>query len=46
MNYRREDVPKVDDSKAKTFFETTAEILQCLITTFEHYGQRAEEAWK
>jgi hypothetical protein len=46
MNHAREDVKKIDDPKAEALFETTAEVLQGLITAYEHYEQRAEEAWR
>ncbi len=42
----REGVSQVDDPKAKALFETTAEVLQGLITAFEHYENKSEEAWR
>ena len=46
MNHDREDVAKVDDPKAEALFETTAEVLQGLITAYEHFERGAEEAWQ
>jgi hypothetical protein len=46
MNHAREDVGKIDDPKAEALFETTAEVLQGLITAYEHYEKKAEEAWQ
>ncbi len=46
MNHAREDVSKIDDPKAEALFETTAEVLQGLITAFEHYEKKSEEAWQ
>ncbi len=42
----REDAGKVDDPKAEALFETTAEVLQGLITAYQHFDRRAEEAWR
>jgi hypothetical protein len=46
MNHAREDVSKIEDPKAEALFETTAEVLQGLITAYEHYEQKSEEAWQ
>ncbi len=46
MNHAREDVGKIDDPKAEALFETTAEVLQGLITAYEHYEKKAGEAWQ
>jgi hypothetical protein len=46
MNHAREDVAKVDDPKAQALFETTAEVLQGLITAYEHYERGEERAWQ
>ncbi|MGM1056511.1 MAG: hypothetical protein ACQEWG_11550 [Bacteroidota bacterium] len=42
----RRDIGKVDDPKAKALFETSAEVLQGLITAFSHYEEGKGEAWK
>ena len=46
ISHLREDVSKVDDPRAEALFETTAEVLQGLVTAYEHYEQGAEEAWR
>ncbi|MFN8475814.1 MAG: hypothetical protein U0822_26780 [Anaerolineae bacterium] len=46
INHVREDVQKVSDPKAQALFETTAEVLNGLVTAYEHYDRRAETAWK
>jgi hypothetical protein len=46
MNHARQDVSKVGDPKAEALFETTAEVLQGLITAYEHYEKGSEEAWQ
>ena len=42
----REDIGKVDDDKAEALFEVTAEVLQGLITAYEHFEGRTEKAWQ
>ena len=42
----REGVGEVDDPRGQALFETTAEVLQGLVTAYEHYDHRAEEAWQ
>jgi len=42
ISHVREDVTKVDDPKAKALFEVTAEVLQGLVTAYEHYENRKE----
>lgn len=42
----REDASKVEDAQAKALFEVTAEVLQGLITAYEHYEGQTEKAWK
>ncbi len=44
MNHAREDVSKIDDPKAEALFETTAEVLQGLITAYDHFERGAERA--
>lgn len=43
-NHLRKDILKVEDPKAKALFETSAEVLNGLITTFRHYEEGKEEA--
>jgi hypothetical protein len=42
----REDVSKVDDSKAKALFEVSAEVIEGLYKAFSDYEAKNEEAWK
>ncbi len=44
--HAREDVGKVEDPKAQALFETTAEVLDGLHRSFDHFEQRSEPAWK
>ncbi|MEI7036199.1 hypothetical protein [Fulvimonas yonginensis] len=46
MDHVREDVGKVSDPKAQALFETSAEVLDGLITAYEHFEQRSEAAWR
>jgi hypothetical protein len=46
MTHAREDIPKVSDPKAQALFETSAEVLGGLITAYEHFEQRSEDAWR
>ncbi len=44
--HAREDVAKVADPKAQALFETTAEVLNGLMTAYEHYEKQVELAWQ
>jgi len=46
IQHARDDATRVDDPKAQALFETTAEVLTGLLTAYEHYEQRSEEAWR
>jgi hypothetical protein len=46
ITHAREDVGKIDEPKAQALFETTAEVLQGLVTAYDHYERKAEPAWK
>ena len=46
IEHAREDVGKVNDPKAQALFETTAEVLRGLVTAYEHFEQRGEQAWR
>ena len=46
IEHAREDVVKIDDPRGQALFETTAEVLTGLITAYDHYERRAEEAWR
>jgi hypothetical protein len=45
-NHIRKDIDKVDEPQAKALFETSAEVINGLITAFTHYEDRSEDAWK
>jgi hypothetical protein len=44
--HTREDAGKIDEPKAQALFETTAEVLQGLVTAYDHYERKTEPAWK
>jgi hypothetical protein len=46
VQHAREDVGKVNDPRAQALFETTAEVLHGLVTAYEHFEQRGEQAWR
>lgn len=46
IDHLRKDIGKVDDPKAKALFETSAEVLNGLMTAYSHYEEGREEAWK
>jgi hypothetical protein len=45
-DHARDDVTKIEDPKAEALFETTAEVIEGLITAFERYETRAKAAWR
>lgn len=45
-DHLREDIEKVDEPQFKAMFETSAEVLEALIKTFQHYEQKSEKAWR
>lgn len=42
----RRDISKVEEPQAKALFETSAEVINGLITAFDHYEKKSEEAWR
>lgn len=46
VNHLRKDINKVEGPQAKALFETSAEVLNGLITAFKHFEEKSEEAWK
>ncbi len=44
-NHMREDVHKVDAPRAQALFETSAEVIESLMTAYAHYEERSEKAW-
>jgi hypothetical protein len=45
-DHLRKDINKVEDTRAKALFETSAEVLNGLIKAFSDYQQENEAAWK
>lgn len=41
-----DDVRATDDAKAQALFETTREVLNGLVTAYEHFETGEETAWK
>ena len=46
ISHARGDIGKTTDPKAQALFETTAEVLNGLVTAYEHFEKRSEDAWK
>jgi len=46
IDHLRRDVERVGEPKARVSFETTAEVLQGLVTAFDHYDARNEAAFR
>ena len=46
LTHCRDDVNKVEEPKAQVLFETTAEVLQGLVTAYQHYESQAEPAMR
>jgi hypothetical protein len=46
IDHLRGDIKKIDEPKAQALFETTAEVISGLDTTFKHYEEKSESAWK
>lgn len=46
VDHLRKDIQKVDDPKAQALFETSAEVINGLITAFSHFEEGEEEAWR
>jgi t-SNARE complex subunit (syntaxin) len=46
IDHLREDIDKVDDPQAKALFEVSAEVLQGLRRSLEHFESKSEKAWK
>jgi hypothetical protein len=45
IDHLRNDIEKVCDPKAQALFETTAEVLKGLVTSYEHFEQK-KPAWR
>jgi len=46
IDHVRQDLNRVDEPRFQALLETTAEVLTGLQTTFIHYSQGSEKAWK
>ena len=46
ITHLRQDIERVDEPRAQALFETTAEVLQGLITAYEHYEVGKEVAFR
>jgi len=46
IEHLREDVEKVDDSKAKALFEVSAEVIGGLKKAFTDFEKKNETAWE
>jgi hypothetical protein len=46
IQHVRDDVSKVNEPKAQALFETTAEVLNGLVTAYDHCESKAEPAWR
>jgi hypothetical protein len=42
----REDIRKIDDRKAQALLETSAEVIDGLVTALDHYERSAEPAFQ
>ena len=46
IDHLRRDINKIDEPKAQALFETAAEVISGLDTSFKHYEEKKEDAWK
>lgn len=46
VEHLRRDIGRIDEPQAKALFETSAEVLNGLITAYSHYEEKHEKAWK
>lgn len=46
ITHLREDAQKVDEPQFKAMLETSAEVLQGLVTAFRDYDSKTESAWR
>ena len=45
-DHLRADIERVDEPQFKAMFETAAEVLEGLVTSFQHYEEKHESAWR
>ena len=46
ITHLRQDIERVNEPRAQALFETTAEVLQGLVTAYEHYELGKEVAFR
>jgi hypothetical protein len=46
IQHLRRDVERVKEPKAQALFETSAEVIQGLVTAFDHYGAGQEAGFR
>ena len=46
MKHMREEVAQVSDPQAQAVFEISAEVLTGLITAYDQFEHRSEDAWR
>ena len=46
ITHLRQDIERVNEPRAQALFETTAEVLQGLLTAYEHYELGKEVAFR
>jgi len=46
IDHLRQDIPKIDDPKAKALFEVSAEVISGLQKAFSDYEKKTEPAWQ
>jgi hypothetical protein len=46
IDHLRRDVERVGEPRARVLFETTAEVLEGLVTAFDHYDAGKETAFR
>lgn len=46
IEHLRDDIPKLNDPKAKALFEVSAEVLTGLMKSFSDYEKKNEPAWQ
>jgi hypothetical protein len=44
-DHLREDIGKFEEPQAKAMFETSAEVIEGIVTAFNHYEEKSEKGW-
>jgi hypothetical protein len=45
-DHMREDIGKFEEPQAKAMFETSADVIDGIITAFDQYEVKSEKGWK